>query len=129
MKKENHSEKNKNRVRGRTPLIFPAFLLCLLVLGFACEPSFDEDAIVQKLMDESLQERINSYKQIREERCRDGLLREANRRVDSILFMEAKMAKDTVDRPPVPLKPKAPEKKILKDSTPVKPFLPDTIQQ
>ncbi len=107
----------------RKQLLFP-----LLFMAFACQPSYDKEAIVKQLMDEALQERINNYKSIREERCWDGLIREANRLADSILFVEAKMAKDTITRPPIPHKPIAPEKKMLKDSTPVKPFLPDTIQ-
>lgn len=104
-------------------------LFLILLLAFACQPSYDKEAIVDQLIDEALQERINNYKRIREERCWDGLLREANRLADSILFVEAKMAKDTITRPPIPHKPVAPEKKILKDSTPVKPFLPDTLIQ
>ncbi len=105
-------------------------ILILFLLSFlspACQPEYDEQAIAKQLMDEALQERIDNYKRIRAERCWDGVLREANRLVDSILFMEAKMAMDTVTRPPLPTRPVAPEKKILEDSTPVKPFLPDTV--
>jgi hypothetical protein len=103
-------------------------LFLLLLLATACQPSYDEEAIVKQLMDETLQQRIDNYKKVRRERCWDGLIREANRLADSILFVEAKMAKDTITRPPIPIRPTAPEKKILEDTTPVKPFLPDTIQ-
>ncbi len=58
----------------RKQLLFP-----LLFMAFACQPSYDKEAIVKQLMDEALQERINNYKSIREERCWDGLIREANR--------------------------------------------------
>lgn len=103
------------------------FLFLFLFLATACRPSYDEEAVIKQLMDETLQERIDNYKRVRRERCWDGLIREANRLADSILFAEAKMAKDTITRPPIPVRPEAPEKKILEDSTPVKPFLPDTL--
>jgi hypothetical protein len=106
----------------------PYFFFIIFLLTTACQPSYDKEAIVSQLMDEAIQERIQSYKAIRAERCWDGLMREANRLADSILFVEAKLSIDTINRPPIPVKPVAPEKKILKDSTPVKPFLPDTIQ-
>lgn len=104
-----------------------ALFFMLILLAAACQPSYDREAIVNQLMDEALQARIDNYKNIRENRCWDGLLREANRLADSILFQEAKLAIDTINRPPVPAKPVAPEKKVLKDSMPVKPFLPDTL--
>jgi len=104
------------------------FFFIIFLLATACQPSYDKEAIVRQLMDETIQARIQSYKDIRAERCWDGLMREANRLADSILFVEAKLAIDTITRPPIPVKPIPPEKKILKDSTPVKPFLPDTIQ-
>jgi hypothetical protein len=104
-------------------------LFLFFLLATACQPSYDKEAVAKQLMDETLQQRIDNYKSVRRERCWEGLLREANRLADSILFVEAKMAKDTITRPPIPVRPKAPEKKILKDSTPVKPFLPDTIIQ
>ncbi len=117
---------NIKRFNAATLLTVGAFLF-LLFLGTACEPEVDRAAIAKDLMNKALEERIANYKSIRENRCRDGLLREANRLVDSILFVEAKLANDTLDRPPIPLKPIAPEKKVLEDTTPVKPFLPDTI--
>lgn len=102
-------------------------LLSVMVLAAACQLKYDKEEVVDQLMQEALQERIDNYKEIRRERCWEGVLREADRMVDSILFVEAKMAIDTITRPPVPAKPVAPEKKILEDSTPVKPFLPDTV--
>lgn len=99
------------------------FLCSILVLTAACQQGADREGAIEQMMDEALANRINRYKKARANRCKEGLVNEANRIVDSILQYEIKMATDTIEKPPKPLKPAGKEKKVLEDTTPVQPFL------
>lgn len=67
---------------------------------------------VQQLIDESIEQKIQRYSDIRNKRCSENLLDEAGRLADSIIIAQAKalkVLKDTVTRPVAPLRPDRPE--------------------
>lgn len=108
-----------------------SFLLCLILAGggSSCLQERDRSAEVEALIQETIEERLANYERIRRERCREEILDEANRITDSLLIEEARSQKDTLDRPPRPARPQKPEIRQLEDTTPVKPLLPDTLEQ
>ncbi len=91
-------------------------LLLLTISSFACEAGEDQSVKVQALVDGLVNDRIKSHKEIRLQRCREEMLREAGEKVDSILLEEARMRRDTLSRPPKPTKPLQPAFKALPDS-------------
>ncbi len=88
----------------------------LCALPLACEPAEDQSVQVQAMVDQLVQDRIQSHKEIRLLRCREEMLREAGEKVDSILLEEARLKRDTLDRPSKPLKPDQPSLRTLPDS-------------
>lgn len=78
----------------------------------------DMDALIQKEVDK----RIADFIRIREERCQEDLLKEANRLADSMMIVLAFFDRDTFSRPEKPEKPERPELKILRDSSPIAPL-------
>lgn len=106
-------------------------LLLAIGLSSACLRERDRSAEVQALIEQTVEERLANYKRIRMERCRENIIKEANRIVDSLLIVEARREKDTLQRPPKPARPEKPELKTLDDTTKVKPLLPpeDTVER
>jgi len=101
----------------RTRFPYPLFsLLLLFALTPACEPKEDQSVRVQAMVDQLVQDRIQSHKDIRLARCREEMLREAGGKVDSMLLEEARLTRDTLDRPPKPTKPGQPLLRTLPDS-------------
>jgi hypothetical protein len=101
----------------------PLFYLVLLLLPSACLTREEYNAEdVQALIDKEVEERVNAYTRIKQDGCRDELLKEANRLADSILIAEAFFERDTTQRPLKPEKPEKPAFKISKDTTPIKPL-------
>lgn len=76
---------------------------------------------VQALMDEQLERRLENYREIKLERCRNDLLAKADLMVDSLIFLESQ-SKDTSFIP----KPARPEIRIVQDTRPIVPLF-DTI--
>jgi len=108
------------------------FLAVLLSAGMfgACNQGPGRAEVISQMMQESLEARVKSFKRVRMERCREGLIEQANQIVDSMLQAELKYTIDTLGRPPRPKMPKGREKKELRDSSEVRPFLEDsTLQQ
>lgn len=120
---EKHTHSYKRLIKGRI------ILLCVVlsIAISACEDKSKREAVINEMKEASLQSRIQRYKDTRMNRCVDGLMAEANRLVDSILIEELKLATDTLGKPPKPLKPLGKEKKVLTDSTPIRPFLKDSL--
>ncbi|MCB0571041.1 MAG: hypothetical protein KDC66_14805 [Phaeodactylibacter sp.] len=98
------------------------WLLFLLILASCAEEDRNMLA-VQAMIDDEVAKRVESYRQSRLKLCREQALTEASKLADSILLEEARMSRDTLDKPPKPEKPEKPELKTLLDSTPVKPFI------
>jgi hypothetical protein len=74
---------------------------------------------MQALMDAELQRKITAYRSSKITACQEEAFRQATKIVDSLVIAEAYFDRDTLTRPPKPIKPdeKAPEIKV-----------PDTIQ-
>jgi len=99
-------------------------LIALLLLTTnACKEDDRNRIAVERVINEEVTNKANSYRQSRTERCKEKAIKEANEIADSILLLEARLARDTVDKPPKPTRPEKPEIKVLKDSTPVQPII------
>ncbi len=94
-----------------------------VLLLAACESEAAKKAQeAQRLQDEADQ-RVNEYVKVITENCQTKVLEEAVRVADSLLILEARLSTDTLLKPLKPLRPEKPETQILKDTTPIKPFL------
>lgn len=80
-------------------------------------------------IEQQVAERIQEYKRILDERCREDVIEEANRLTDSILLVRARLERDSLDKPPRPDKPDKPEVKTIIDSVPVAPLFIDSTEQ
>ena len=95
---------------------------------FACESEEAQKAKEEQRL--KAEARVEDYVQILERNCRERVLEAAIRIADSLLILEARMSTDTLFKPIKPIRPEKPETQILKDTTPIKPFLKrDTIKQ
>lgn len=107
-------------------------LIPILAIGLpSCfRPQVDQTEVIA-LMESTLQEKLDAYRQRMEEDCQKRILKEAARVADSIIVEEARLYRDTVQRPPIPPRPERPETKKLPDSLPVGPLIsrPDTVPQ
>jgi len=97
-----------------------AFSVCILIS--ACEDSEIQKEAIEDLVDREVAARIEQYTLTLEKKCLEKVFIEANRIVDSMLIMDAKLSLDTIDRPPKPEKPETPEIKLLEDSLQVAPL-------
>lgn len=95
-------------------------LLGIFLLSTACLSKKDySEAEIQVLMDRELADKIANYRSAKIKSCEEEALRKATQIADSLIIAEAFYERDTLSRPPKPIKPdeKAPEIKG-----------PDTIQ-
>lgn len=113
-----------------------AVLLAIALAFFACSPEVDREAQMQALVEQTVAERVATYERVRLQRCREEVLEEANRRLDSILIEQATLQAGTGMKPPRPNRPGRPDIRQLEDTLPLKPLLPtdsipqrDTIQE
>ncbi len=98
-------------------------ILCLFT-SLSCKKRKPQSELVEEVIYEQLRAKIAYTKQVRLEHCLEDLYQQASDIADSILLEEARKARNTTGKPPVPQKPEKPSIVELKDSTPVKPFLP-----
>ena len=105
------------------------FFLPLLLLSItACGNVQDENRIaVETFLEQQVEERLATYKRILDKQCRDNILEEAGKIADSILIAEARLRRDSMNKPPKPTKPGRPELKKLKDSLTLDPLFRDTV--
>ncbi|RMF04753.1 MAG: hypothetical protein D6772_00170 [Bacteroidetes bacterium] len=103
-----------------------AILTLLLPLLFftTCESATHVD--VDAVIEEKVQERLEEYRYVLNKRCRERALEKAAQQADSIVLAIAKARKDTIARPPRPLRPKRPELQALEDSLALAPLF-DTL--
>ena len=94
-----------------------ALLLCLF---FSCESSTKID--IDQVIEEKVQERLETYRRIVEGNCAEKAMTEAGRLADSIILERARLQRDTSQRPYRPFRPEEPELKTLKDSLPLRPL-------
>lgn len=80
----------------------------------------------QQLMDEAIQEKMDSYTKTLLKRCEKDVQERALEIVDSLLLLEAQFKTvDTFERPPKPNKPSRPAVKLAKDTSDVEPLFDD----
>lgn len=103
------------------------FLVFLLGIG-ACSTGPDENRLaVDAFLEKEVEERIATYREILFQKCREDILEEAGEIVDSILITEARLQRDSTNKPPKPEKPEKPELKMLKDSLSLDPLFRDSM--
>lgn len=115
-----------NRISRKLPALAFAFTAALAALGVSgCRPEEAGDQQrVEALIQEELKKRVEDYRLVVMQQCRERALLKASSLADSILITEARLSRDTLGRPPKPIKPEKPEIKLPKDSLPVQPLLP-----
>jgi len=99
---------------------YPAALLALLLLA-ACESATYVDT--DKVIAEKVQEQLDEYRKVNDQRCRDRVLTEAGRIADSMIMVRARLMKDTIQRPLRPTRPEKPTVLTLEDSLALKPLI------
>jgi len=97
-------------------------LLGLLFLLAACQES-KKKLTKADVIDMAVEDKVQVLLTNKRERCRTEALEQAAAIVDSILIARAKASKDTITKPPRPVKPERPEILAPADSTPIRPFL------
>ncbi|MEL7220175.1 MAG: hypothetical protein AAGJ93_02585 [Bacteroidota bacterium] len=100
-------------------------LLLLSVVLSACQSSTHVDT--EAVIEEKVQERLAEFKRVIDLRCRDKVMEEAGLIADSLVLLQARLKKDTLQRPVKPLRPDEPELKTLNDSLPLKPLFEPTL--
>lgn len=106
----------------RSPYLFLAFAALFFLLL-----AFQEPITRQQLIKEKIDGYVNNYRKTQEEKCRNEILERAGFIVDSLLIDRARSEKDTISKPPRPIKPDTPDRKRPKDSTAVAPLFRDSI--
>ena len=105
-------------------VIFSLLAVSMIFIWFFVSQRDNEDAeAVQAMIEATLQDKLNTYREIRAKRCKEKVLTEATAIVDSILIEEARLNKDTLAKPLKPEKPEKPEIKTVLDTMPIAPFL------
>ena len=105
---------------------FPLFFFFLFWGG--CKDGPDGNRLaVDAFVEEQVEERLDVYQKILAQQCWDKILEEAGKIADSILINEARLKRDSIDKPPKPEKPERPEMKHLKDSLVLDPLFRDSI--
>jgi hypothetical protein len=105
--------------------IFIGILSVWLLAG--CDDAEEQKAIEEMVIQRELDRRIANYKTVLFENCQERAIEEATRIADSIMIEEARLLKDTMGKPAKPPRPERPELRKLEDSTPVRPFLRDSL--
>lgn len=105
----------------KLPIAHPIALLALLLLLAACESATYVDT--DKVIAEKVQEQLDEYRKVNDQRCRDRVLTEAGRIADSVIMVRARLMKDTIQRPLRPTRPEKPTVLTLEDSLALKPLL------
>lgn len=93
----------------------------LVLAGCLTKEEYSEKDI-QALIDQEVSVKLQNYTRIKNERCQEDLIKEANSIADSIMVAEAFFDRDTAFRPPKPEKPEKPELKGWKDTVALKPL-------
>lgn len=108
-------------------------LMISFLFTFGCRKSQQETPEARKeRIEKAVAEKFAKRRAERMLECKKNAIRIAELRVDSMLLAQAKLIPvDTIDKPPVPIKPDQPIITLPKDSTEIKPLfeeIPDTIQ-
>ena len=102
------------------------FLLIVTIAFLVSAQDTPRQITIQQLMDQTIAERIQKYRNTREKKCTDRILKEAGQRADSIIIARAKalnVLQDTIERPLAPDRPLRPELLNPIDSSAATPLL------
>jgi len=113
--------KRKTRIGVLSSSGHLAILASLLLVGCLSKEEYSQEDI-QALIDKEVEIKLQNYTRIKNERCQEDLIKEANRLADSVMVAEAFFDRDTAFRPPKPEKPEKPTLKTLKDTVRLKPL-------
>lgn len=102
-------------------------VLIFSFLMVSCESATHID--IDAEIEQKVQERLDEYRRVMDERCLERALEEAGRQADSIVLTIARGQKDTLSKPFKPLRPDRPELLELKDSLDLAPLFDSTRQQ
>lgn len=94
-----------------------------IVAFFACTSKTEDKVKEEQRLQAEADRRVADYTAVILKNCREKVLTEATRIADSLLVLEARMSTDTLLKPLIPARPEKPETQILRDTTPIKPFL------
>ncbi|MCB0704704.1 MAG: hypothetical protein KDC34_05315 [Saprospiraceae bacterium] len=72
---------------------------------------------------QKLEDRLENYARVSREKCLEGIYEDAAAIVDSLMIERARSKRDTVGKPPKPLRPDKPEIRPPNDSMSVKPLV------
>ena len=104
--------------------------LCLMIilLLFSCTPP--KGKTKAEVIQEKIAYRMNNWHHTHAKKCREDVLEAAAAIVDSTLIVNARQHKDSLNRPPRPLKPINPDFEAPEDTVPVAPLVDlDTLLQ
>ncbi|NUO02107.1 MAG: hypothetical protein HUU01_15995 [Saprospiraceae bacterium] len=90
----------------------------------ACQSEANRLEARQMAIDQEVARKLEVYRKIKEQNCRDEVLTAASLIADSLIIANARMQLDTTLKPPKPFKPEPPTLQTLIDSVPVKPLFP-----
>ncbi|MDZ4678797.1 MAG: hypothetical protein SH848_21340 [Saprospiraceae bacterium] len=99
-----------------------AFASLLFVAASACQGEADRLAVRQAAIEQEVARKLEVFRKIKEQNCRDEVLTAASLIADSLIIANARMQLDTTFKPPKPFKPEQPTLQTLIDSVPVKPL-------
>lgn len=95
-------------------------IFCLLL----CACKEDDTALRQQMIEQQIQERLQNYIEVEQRRCRTKVMEEASNLADSLLRANPVFIRlDSLQRPPVPIKPNRPEFERRKDSIKIEPII------
>ena len=89
----------------------------------SCNDSKAKDLIIQKMIEEDVQQRVKNFIQVREEVCQKQVLERAIALADSIMLEEVRQLKINNTVPKVLDKPQRPEVKVNEAYERVRPIL------
>jgi len=102
-------------------------IVSLCIIG--CEA--DTDALIQKMIDDRIENRLSEFVSKEKRRCLEQIMEEATLAADSALRANPILITlDSLHRPPVPSKPQRPALELPRDSVEIAPIVPKSeIQQ
>ncbi len=110
-------------------------VLTIIGLSLASCQQADQEELKAQLIERRIEERLNQYVAVEEEKCLTSLMSEASEVADSILRANPILIRiDSLQRPPKPSKPLPPLFDRPKDSIVIAPIIdgstkPDTLDQ
>lgn len=107
--------------------LLPFFFFLLLALPSCLNSQEFSEEELQALVDSELERKINDFRRIKLERCREDMLERANFIVDSLRFRQTQQQVDSLFLNNNRVKPGRPDLRTVPDEWPVAPLF-DTIR-